>query len=318
MRWIKGCTLAIMIVAPAALAAQGGKSSGDRLYNQGVELQKKQTVKAQRQAIEKFRSAKRLYDSAANKKKCDDAIVVSNNIIKGLTDDTPHATTTTAPAKPSAARETLVLSSERLQTDAEERTVTVTVRTQEPKWIVSPVANEGGESFVTVTAHPESQSFDVYCPANGSTQKRSQYVKVAAGNLMKTLWIEQSGKPTTLGISKAVVTFTSAGGSKSVEVYSNSSETEEDNNNRNWSVYYKPSWVNVVGEEKKEDGFLRKLGGKLKKLVEKESTVVADSTVVTSVMKIVVSSKPYGTQARSGEVMIKSGDQQAKIIVQQD
>ena len=60
------------------------QNSGDRLYSQGLELQKKQTVQAQKSAIAKFQSAKKLYDSAAKKKQCDDAIAVSNNIIKTI------------------------------------------------------------------------------------------------------------------------------------------------------------------------------------------------------------------------------------------
>ena len=60
------------------------QNSGDRLYSQGLELQKRQTVQAQKSAIAKFQSAKKLYDSAAKKKQCDDAITVSNNIIKTI------------------------------------------------------------------------------------------------------------------------------------------------------------------------------------------------------------------------------------------
>lgn len=325
MKWtniikcLRACAFFLMLGLSTILVAQGSESSGDRLFNQGIELQKKRTEKAQRQAIEKFRSAKKLYDSAANKKKCDDAIVVSNNILKGLTDDTHHSSPAkTTISKPAASRDNLSLSSQKLQIDSESRTVTVTVRTQEPQWTVTPVANEGGESFVTVTPYPDEQRFDITCPENGSTQKRSQYVKVSAGDQMKTVWIEQSGRPTILSMSKNVITFSTMGGSRSVEVYSNSDDIEEDNNNRNWRVYYKPSWISVIGAEKKEDGFLRKLASKARKLVEKEASAASDSTVVTSVMKIVASSKPYGSQSRSGEIIIKSGDQQAKIIVQQD
>ena len=60
------------------------QTSGDRLYSQGLELQKKQTIQSQKSAIAKFQSAKKLYDSAAKKKQCDDAIAVSNNIIKTI------------------------------------------------------------------------------------------------------------------------------------------------------------------------------------------------------------------------------------------
>lgn len=52
-----------MIMLSSTTVAQ---TSGDKLYSQGLELQKKQTVQAQRSAISKFASAKKLYDSAGH------------------------------------------------------------------------------------------------------------------------------------------------------------------------------------------------------------------------------------------------------------
>ena len=79
-------TLKILIVFAMLIVANPlmAQTSGDKLYSQGLELQKKQTVQSQKAAIAKFQSAKKLYDSAVKKKQCDDAIAVSNNIIKGL------------------------------------------------------------------------------------------------------------------------------------------------------------------------------------------------------------------------------------------
>ena len=79
--FIKIIIICVMLGFAGTTVAQ---SSGDKLYSQGLELQKKQTVQSQKSAIAKFQSAKKLYDSAAKKKLCDDAIAVSNNIIKSI------------------------------------------------------------------------------------------------------------------------------------------------------------------------------------------------------------------------------------------
>ena len=211
----------------------------------------------------------------------------------------------------------LELSNERLQLDSEYRSVTVNIATTEPEWSITPISNDDGMAFISVNQHPEEQNFEIICSANNSTKRRSQVVEVRAGDLKKTLVIEQSGKPTILSVEKTVVEFGSKGGSKSLEVYSNSDSLEEDNNNRNWRVVSKPEWVNVIGEEHKKKGLLGKIGDAAKGLVKKNSVSSEDSSVVTSVMKLVVSSKSKNDPSRSGEIVISSENQQATIIVQQ-
>lgn len=73
-----------------SLAVVAQTSSGDKLYNQGLELQKTMTVQSQNAAIGKFTSAKKLYDSQTKKNQCDQAIAVSRRIIKTLQPDPPH------------------------------------------------------------------------------------------------------------------------------------------------------------------------------------------------------------------------------------
>ncbi|MBR2016121.1 MAG: BACON domain-containing protein, partial [Prevotella sp.] len=124
-------------------------------------------------------------------------------------------------------------------------------------------------------------------------------------------------KPTILSVEKSVVEFSSNGGNKSVEVYSNSNSIEKDNNNRNWKVVSKPQWINIIGEEFKEKGILGKLEDKVKGLVKKSSTSAEDPSVITSIMKIVVSSKSKNEPSRNGKIVISSDKQQATIIVHQ-
>lgn len=305
-----------MIMLSSTTVAQ---TSGDKLYSQGLELQKKQTVQAQRSAISKFASAKKLYDSAAKKKQCDDAIAVSNNIIKTISNKKGQKNNSPQNAKEALLKASVLeLSNEKLELDCRGRSVTVNISTTEPEWSITPIANNDGGAFVSVKQHADGHSFEIICSANLSTRQRSQVVEVRAGDLKKTLVVEQNGKPTILSVEKTVVEFSSKGGSKSIEVYSNSDSQEDDNNNRNWKVVSSPSWINVVGEEYKEKGFLGKLGDTAKSLVKKNASSAEDPSVVTSVMKIVVSSKNKNSPSRTGEIVICSESQQATIIVQQN
>ena len=293
------------------------QTSGDKLYSQGLELQKIQTVQSQKSAISKFQSAKKLYDSAAKKKQCDDAIVVSNNIIKSISSNKGSRNNFPNSKNAEIKASVLELSNEKLQLDCERRSVTVNLTTTESEWSITPITNSDGVAFISVNQHPKEKNFEIVCAANNSTKQRSQTIEVRAGNLKKTLVVEQSGKPTILSVERTVVEFSSKGGSKSIEVYSNSDSMEEDNNNRNWKVVSKPEWINVIGEEYKEKGFLGKLGDKAKSLVKKNSASADDPSVVTSVMKLVVPSKPKNSPSRNGEILISSENQQATIIIQQ-
>lgn len=303
----------IVCVARPAFA----QSSGDRLYSQGLELQKKQTIQSQKSAIAKFQSAKKLYDSAAKKKQCDDAIAVSNSIIKTISTSKNSRGTSLNAKTAELKTSVLELSNEKLQLDCERRTVTVSLTTTETEWSITPITNDDGGAFVSVNQHRDEKIFEIVCSANNSTRQRSQSIEVRAGELKKVLIIEQSGKPTILSVEKTVVEFSSKGGSKSIEVYSNSDSSEEGNNNRNWKVVSKPEWVNVIGEEFKEKGIFGKLGDTAKGLVKKQSASAEDPSVVTSLMKLVVSSKSKKDPSRSGEIVISSENQQATIIVQQ-
>lgn len=307
--------LCVMIGFTAPVIAQ---TSGDKLYSQGLELQKVQSVQSQKSAIAKFQSAKKLYDSVAKRKQCDDAIVVSNNIIKTINANKGQRTSSKNTKVSELKTSVLELSNEKLQLDCDRRSVTVSITTTESEWSITPIANNDGEAFVSINQYPEERRFEIVCSANNSTRQRNQTIEVRAGELKKVLIVEQNGKPTIFSVEKASVDFSYKGGSKSIEVYSNSDSKEESNNNRNWKVVSKPDWVNVVGEEAKEKGLLGKLGDKAKGLVKKNSVSADDPSVTTSVMKIVVASKQKNDPSRSGEIVICSENQQATIIIQQN
>lgn len=61
-----------LMVGISSMMAQN--ATADKMYNEGVRLMGTMTINSQNAAIQKFTSAKKLYDSAANKQKCDGAI----------------------------------------------------------------------------------------------------------------------------------------------------------------------------------------------------------------------------------------------------
>ena len=303
----------IMVITTQSTMAQT-QTSGDRLYSQGLELQKTLTETSQKAAIRKFNSAKNAYDSQANKKKCDDAITVSNNIIVELRK--PRSNQTTTVVRQETPRSTLTLTNEMLTLSHPGASVNVGVTTTEQAWTVSPIALVDGSGFVSVIPHVDDNTFDINCEPNNSTNKRVQTVEVKAGTLTKTVTVEQEGIPTMFGTQKSVLEFKSKGGSKSIEIYSNSDAIELDNNGQNWKVVSKPSWVSVIGEPKNES-FVKKVKGKVHDLVQGANAIASDPSVVTSIMKVVAESKAKGSESRIGEIIISSGNLQVTVIVQQ-
>jgi len=300
------------------------QTSGDRLYNQGLELQKRQTVAAQNSAIVKFRSAKKLYDSAVKKKQCDNAIQVSLNIIKSLKRGTTSYYGKTRTGKgysnqtaPEPEPETtLSLSNTSLNIDNNYKTISINVTTNASEWSVAPVSNSDGTSFLSVNKDEDNNSFEIVCPSNSTTQKRSQEVEVTAGIKRKRVSIEQEGKPITLVAEKSLLEFPHKGGNKTMEVYCNSDAIVKENYNQNWKVVSKPQWVDIVVEAKKTKNFLGKVADFATDLVKSNVSVADDPNIKTSTIKVVVNSIPKkNTEGRKGEIVLGSGKQQIAIMI---
>ncbi len=303
LRWT---FMSIMLIVTVIVKAQ---NSGDRLYSQGLELQKKLTVPSQRSAIAKFKSAKKLYDSTAKKRQCDDAIDVSNSIIKSL------GTKNKIQEERKNVEEEKKVSVFEVNPDTllmpyKENFITVNVTTTEEEWDATPKANFDGQSFVTVVRNTGNKSFNVTSSTNKSTRLRRMTIEVTSGKMTKTIVVEQKGRPVSLSVEKSVVEFSWKGGKKSVDINSDSEQVETDNNNRNWKVESKPDWITVIGEEKKKKNLI----GKAWQLVASGSTAITETT---SVMELVASSKSKNAPSRTGEVIISSGEQSAKIVVHQ-
>lgn len=188
MKYLRLITLLSALVLCSSIVF--AQSSGDKLYNQGLQLQKTMTVTAQNQAIAKFKSAKKLYDSAVKKSQCDQAIIVSQGIIQHLQKPQGNSTTP-SPSRKSHTAPTLDISPAWFNLSQESQTVQVLVASNQEDWSVFPV-NEGTDHFAYATRN--GNYIDIYVPANNSYQQRSQKFLVTVGDIFKEIQINQTGQ----------------------------------------------------------------------------------------------------------------------------
>ena len=324
MKFLRALTLFVGIIfSTVAICAQ---SSGDKLYNQGLALQKTMTVAAQNQAISKFNSAKKLYDSAAKKAQCDQAISVSRNIISSLKGGggrtsngrgTKDQTTTQEPVTP-----TLEISNSEFNIDLESRVLNVTVSSNQSDWTVSPVACSDGSSFLRANKLGDN-GFEIIVPENETYESRTQNVIVSAGGLKREVSITQTGLRVNIEVSKQLLTFKKKGQSQKIDVLCNSDVEYEENDGANWYVESKPDWIVVTINEKRESGLWAKVKDTGSKLKEKSETIVNGKTksqLDNTLKKVTVSvtaDPNSGGSERVGDVVIRSGDSTVAIHVTQ-
>lgn len=80
-KYFKMLVCFVMLCLSTGIMAQ---SNGDKLFLEGQQLQKVQTVTSQNAAVKKFRAAKIVYTAVENKTMCDNQIVICNNNIRVL------------------------------------------------------------------------------------------------------------------------------------------------------------------------------------------------------------------------------------------
>lgn len=318
---------ALLLSASFAMA----QSSGDKLYNQGLQLQKTMTVKAQNSAIAKFSSAKKLYDSAAKKAQCDQAISVSRNIISSLKGGGASSRTggrgrkSSGEGREETHREETTLSLSNTAFDGVALTggkLNVTVATNDNNWTVAPVVNADGSNYFTAS-RTDDQTICINVPANPRSGDREQDIIVTAGQLTKIIHVKQDGRKVRVLVSEQVFDFKEKGGDKKdVEIWSDSDITYDDNNGANWRVTDKPEWVRVSIQNKKEGGgFFKKLGSKVtdtaKGLLGKDEGVDTEGMTKTYVI-IHADAKPRKTDpSRSGTITLESGNTTVTLSVNQ-
>lgn len=317
------CTL---IFSAAALFAQ---SSGDRLYNQGLQLQKTMTIQAQNSAISKFSSAKKLYDSAAKKSQCDQAISVSRNIISSLKGGKggggvgqargSRGSRHNEPVQKEEVKPTLSVTNSEFNVDLSSRTLNVGVNTNQPEWNVNTVACEDGTSFLTVNKNG-SNGIDISVTSNSTSMIRTQKVVVTAGNLTREIAVTQTGRPIDLDANTKIFEFKEKGGKKKLNILCNSDYKYAENSDENWYIESQPSWVKIVLNEKRDKSKVEELGSKVTDFFKGKSKDDDPNMVKTSITLSCDHLVPGTIEAhngRKGEVIIRSGDKTVTLYVTQ-
>lgn len=306
--------LALAACVILCIGIAGAQSKGDKYYNEGLAKQKVMTVESQNQAIAKFNSAKKIYDSAAKKKQCDDAISVSRGIIKSLSAPKGSAPKQQTPRAPKESKReeapkpqaTLSLSNSNFYLSQPSTQVEVTVTTNQPRWDVDAVANSDGSGFLKVKKINDD-TFRIDVPYNNDAEARVQYVQVTAGDAKERVCVSQSGREIILRADKTIVEAKKKGDKKTLNIYSNGSQSYNDNYGYNWRVLECPSWITIAPKEVKyniSEKDLKSIGLR-----------ASDASGLTKcVVEIIVD--PYGA-TRKGDIILECGYKQFKISVNQ-
>lgn len=319
------CLMALSFSCLFAVGASA-QANAEAAFKQGQSYQQTMTIAAQDKAIERFTKAKKMYDAAKDKKKCDNAIQVSVNIKKKLRNSNGNSSRNRShnvetEEVSASAHPMLGVSNNFFQLESDSKTVSVTVTTKSESWEATPISGSDGTNFLTVHKK-DDDSFDISCEKNTSTKKRSQKVAVTAGDYKKEIVVEQQGLPVILRLGENLWECSWKGGDKTIEVYCNSETTVKDNNEQNWRVESKPDWVSVTFATKKKQGLLGKAGNFAKKLVKGEAEVNDDPTLKQTTANVVVEKLKSGTSeftsGRKGEVVFVSDNQRATLMVVQD
>ncbi len=314
-------SVVMFVISALAVSAQ---TSGDKLYNQGLQFQKTMTVKAQRNAIAKFTAAKKLYDSQTKKAQCDQAIQVSNEIIRKL-GPVPAPNSKTSQEYVAVKEEALNITPEEFAIDCHSKTLTVTVAAINiDDWTAVPVSNSDGSSFLTVKKGNDMVTIE--CDANNTTARRTQEVAITGGEIKRTVRVVQDGQPVELLVSDSFLEFGNKGGKKNLDLYTNSTTEYQENNNLNWKIVSKPDWVDVVVEteqaKKKSSGGLwgkaKQIGGNLISSLseDKSSGMKVTNTLVVNVDKIAKGTHEYNS-GRKGEIVLAADEQTVSVLIVQ-
>ena len=248
-------TIIIMMVTMVVSA----QSNGDKLFMEGQALQQKQTIASQNQAIKKFEAAKVVYTSADKKKMCDNQIAICNNNISSL----KRASSKGSKEKKQAVavqEVKLTLSKKSILFDGDKKGMSsIAVTAPSIDWTFkSSEGIEGEENYVKATRSSDAKSINIEVEANPYTLKRHQSFVVSYESVTDTFLISQSGKEVTLSTNSNLVEFKLKGGSKSIELYTNSDSIITSNNGLTWYVESKPEWIETSVEVNKEKSVVGK------------------------------------------------------------
>lgn len=306
-----------MLMLATICAAQ---TNGDKLFLEGQTLQKEKNIASQNQAIKKFKAAKVIYTTPEKKKMCDNQIAICNSNIASLRKkpDDRHKTGSLV------SENKLFLSQNSISFDGDKNgatSIAVTAPNQEWHFRLSEGV-EGEDNFVKANRSSDSKSIDIEVSPNPYTTERHQSVLVLYGNLTETLIVSQSGRDVNLSTNTNLIEFKLKGGSKTLELYTNSDSIVASNNGLTWYVESKPDWIETSVEVKKKKSTLGKGLSAIKGLVSGSSSAATETDVKMSSVKIVARPLPkndpeYAT-GRRGEIIFASQEKKHTVtIIQQ-
>ena len=299
------------------------QSNGDKLFMEGQALQQKQTIVSQRQAIKKFEAAKVVYTSADKKKMCDNQITICNKNISYLR-KASQAENQEKELAVIAEAVKVSLSKKSIFFDGDKKGISsIEVTAPSKDWsFKSSEGIEGEENYAKAKKSSDAKSLVIEVGPNTTTLERHQSFIVTYEGSADTLLVSQSGKDVTLSTSSNLVEFKLKGGSKSIELYTNSDSIISSNNGLTWYIDSKPEWIETSVEVNKEKSVVGKGISALKGLVSSTAIAATAEDVKTSIVKIVAltlpKSDPSYSSGRKGEIVFASQDKKYKItIIQQ-
>ncbi len=314
----------IVVTVIMMMGAMSGfaQSNGDKLFMEGQVLQRRQTIVSQHQAIKKFEAAKVVYTSADKKRMCDNQIAICNNNISSLK---------SASSKRSKEKTQTVIAQEVkfslsknfILFDGDKNGMSsISVTAPSTDWsFKSSEGIEGEENYVKATRSSDAKSIDFEVEANPSTLERHQSFVISYENMTDTILVSQSGKEVRLSTNSNLVEFKLKGGSKSIEIYTNSDSIITSNNGLTWYVESKPEWIETSVEVKKEKSIFGKGLSALRGLVSSKAKAATAEDVKMSTVKIMALSLPKSdpsyASGRKGEIVFASQDKTYKITVVQ-
>ncbi|MCM1369422.1 MAG: hypothetical protein NC204_03520 [Candidatus Amulumruptor caecigallinarius] len=307
--------LAAIIVYAAGVCAQ----SANKIFEQAKAYQNTMTVASQNKAISLFSKARTIYDSKANKSKCDREIKKCNANIKAINGGPSKSHKSTSKSSPGKTkqygevvsvkpvkREQLDVDPEMLNLDMHSRNVSVNVDTNFDDWSVNAVTASDGTSFISVVKTTPTV-FNVSVQPNFSTLTRTQKIDVNGGHLQREVVVTQRGRQEALYAKKNYVEIKKDGGSAKIEVMCNSDTIYD--NGFNWFVESKPEWLSLnINLKKKASPDLKKITEDKLKGISFEKDPFMSKYLLTITPDAYVPYRPEATTGRRGEIVLRCGD----------
>ncbi len=252
--------------------------SANDAYNKGVALMNKGDYQG---AIASFKASMAINKSDANVKKCNAQISKCNRLAKRKTTDKKDE-----PKKTS--QKTLVVSAKNVGFEATggEKIIGVLTQPESNDWIAN-VASES-ESWCKLSKSMNGKELLIECLPSSTTTLRKTGITVIYDQETQFIQLTQKGKEAKITAHPNEVKFKLKGGTEKVAISCNSDTLYADN--KNWQLSKRPDWCEVY---------------------------VGSSNEITVKVSEIKKGNPVYESGRSGDIILKSQDQQCTIRVDQ-